>query len=63
MAHHFFKIFLNPTNIGVIFDELKTPSLEKPNKPKLIKGMDEEFEMDLAIFGEDVKYTSNGDTS
>ena len=54
LSHHVFKIFLNPTNISVIFDDLTTPSLAKPKKPKLIKGMDEKFEMDIAIFGEDV---------
>ena len=55
LLHHVFKTFLIPTNIGIIFNELKTPSLEKPENPKLIKGMEEDYEIDLTIFGEDVK--------
>ena len=55
LSHHVFETFLNPTDIGVIFNELTAPSLVKPKTSKLIKGMGEKFEIDINIFGEDVK--------
>ena len=50
-----FKTFLNPTDIYVIFDDLKSLSLSKSKKLKLIMGMEEDSDIDIAIFGEDVK--------
>jgi len=49
LSHHVFKIFLNPTDIGVISKHLMVLSITQPKNPKLIKGMDEKFDMDIDI--------------
>ena len=43
--------------IGTIFDEHKTPIVEKPRNVQLTKGIDKDFGMNMAILGEDL----NGD--
>lgn len=55
LSHYVFKTFINVTDIGVIFDNQKTPSTGKSKKPKMAKDTDNEYEMDMAIFDEDVK--------
>ena len=61
LSHYVFKTFKNATDIGRIFDELKTPEITRPVKPPLVKSESEsdaiekaEHEMDTAIFAEDV---------
>ena len=60
LSHYVFKTFKYATDIGRIFDELKTPEITRPIKPTPPDSEDDvfeaaEYEMECAIFVEDVK--------
>lgn len=56
LSHYVFQTYLNPTDIiSIMFDELEPPPCygETQRSPSERRGLDEEFEIDLALFREE----------